>query len=294
MIRIIAVLCVLQSVAGAQQTGRPSCPRILGNVNTFAAVYYADDSLAGLGKFDMVILDPANYDSADIAKLKSMRCLPVAYLNIGEIETYRSYFTLSDTALFRSPDPYWRNRYYVDICSPVWQKIVLNERIPPLEHAGYCGLLLDLSNLLEEFPEMSDCAVSLIRKIRSEVGSTDLILDGGIEIANSAGQYIDGIAVEGLMGFYNFDSEKYEVRPDSVEDRESTFLLKLAKRFKLKIFQIDYASPSDIATRDGIILKSRRIGFVPYVGTIELDTLFIDTVKKLRIPKSFGKNPFPD
>lgn len=294
MIRLIAVLSVLQCVALAQQTKQSSCPRILGNVNTFAPVYYADDSLADLGKFDMVILDPANYDSADIARLKTMGCLPMAYLNIGEIETYRSYFTVSDTALFISPDPYWRNRYYADICSPMWQKTVLTERIPSLERAGYCGLFLDLSNLLEEYPEMSECAVSLIRKIRMEVGSSDLILDGGIEIANSAGPYINGVAVEGLMGFYNFNSEKYEVRPDSVEDRESTFLLKLAKKFKLKIFQIDYASASDTATRVGIILQSRRIGFVPYVGTIELDTLFTDTIRKLRVPKSVGKNPFAD
>lgn len=294
MIRVIAVLSLLQCVSVAQQNGRGSCPRILGNVRTFAPVYYDEDSLAKLAKFDMVILDPANYDSADIATLKSMGCLPVAYLNIGEIETYRSYFALSDTALFMSPDLYWRNRYYANICSPVWQKIILNGRISPILHAGYCGLFLDLSNLLEEFPEMSDCAVSLIQEIRKEVSSTSLILDGGIEIAGSVGQYINGIAVEGLMGFYNFNSERYEIRPDSVEDRESTFLLKLAKKFKLKIFQIDYASPSDIGTRDGIILKSRRIGFVPYVGTIELDTLFTETVKKLRIPKSVEKIPFPD
>ncbi|MCL5267985.1 MAG: endo alpha-1,4 polygalactosaminidase [Bacteroidetes bacterium] len=294
MIRVLAVICLLQVAAFGQHQHDSPCPKLLGNVNTFAAVYYDEQSLAELGKFDMVILDPANYTSAQIAILKSMGCMPIAYLNIGEVETYRSYFTLGDTNLFLSPDPYWRNRYYADVCSSAWQKIILKERIPDLLRKGYCGLFIDLSDLLQEYPQMSGCAVSLIGQIRREVAESNLILDGGVKIINRVGSEIDGVAVEGLMGFYDFNSDTYKIRPDSIEDHESTILLQAAKKFRIKIFQLDYAAPSDVSNRDGIIMQSRRLGFVPYVGTIELDTLFVNTVRQIRILNSEKKNPFPD
>ncbi len=292
--RVFALLSLLQVVCLAQQKSDQPCTKVLGNVNTFAAVYYDEQSLASLGKFDMVVLDPANYTSAEIGELKSKGCIPIAYLNIGEVETYRSYFTLADTDLFLSPDPYWRNRYYADLCNPVWQKVVLEDRIPHILKKGYCGLFIDLSDFLREYPRMSDCAVSLIGKIRQRARDSYLVLDGGLSILDKVGNEIDGVAVEGLMGLYDFNSDKYEIRPDSTEDRETSVLLKAAKKYRIKIFQLDYAAPSDTTVRNGIILQARRLGFVPYVGTVELDTLFLNTVQGIRLTPVVKKNPFPD
>ncbi len=289
------ILAILFPVAVMGQTRHQSpCSKPLGGVNTFAAVYFDDDSLSQLAKFDMVVLDPANYDSTDIARLKSLGCMPIAYLNIGEVETYRNYFDLADTSILLDPDPHWRDRYYVDVCNPRWQEIVLRNRIPQILDKGFCGLFLDLSDLLHEYPEMNNCAVSLIKRIRKEVHNDNLILDGGLKIIDEVGDDIDGIAVEGLMGYYDFDSEEYEIRPDSVEDRELTFLLSRAKKFKIKVFQLDYAAPSDVQTRGKIIINSRKLGFIPYVGTIELDTLFIDTIHKIKSIDNKKGKPFPD
>ncbi len=294
MVRAIAIVFLLQMASFAQSRQNSPCSKLLGNVNSFAAVYYDEPSLTSLGKFGMVVLDPANYTEEEIAHLKSLGTMPFAYLNIAEIETYRSYFNLADTSLFASPDPHWRNRYYADICSAGWQKIVLKERVPELLSRGYCGLFLDLSDILHEFPGKDKCVVALIKAIRREAGKSNLILDGGLGIVNDIGNEIDGLAVEGLMGTYDFSSDMYVIRPDSVEDLESARLLQVAKKFRIKIFQLDYAAAADTTTRDDIILQSRRLGFVPYVGTIELDTLFMNSIRGIKLPKSSSKNPFPD
>lgn len=289
-----AVLLLLFQISVSAQVKPSPCSKPLGDVNTYAVVYYADRSLDELAKFDMVVLDPANYNASDIARLKSMGCIPIGYLNIGEVETYRSYFSMVDTSMMLSPDPNWKDRYYVNLCDPLWTKVVTQERLPELLRMGFCGVFVDFAGLLQEYPEMDSCAAALVRNIRRSIGTSDIIVDGGLPIINRIGNYTDAIAVEGLMGYYDFYTDGYRLRNDSLEDKQSTSLLAIAKKFRIKVFQLDYAAANDQRTRDEIILRSREIGFVPYVGTIELDTLFTNTIRKLRIPESKSKKPFPD
>ncbi len=285
------LLILLPALAQVKTASLCSIP--LGDVETYAVVYYANRSIDQLAGFNMVVLDPANYDSADIAKLKSKGCIPIAYLNVGEVETYRGYFSLVDTSMMLSPDPNWRDRYYVDLCNPDWAKIVTQERIPEVMRKGFCGVFIDFAGALDEYPGMDSCAVSLVRQVRRAVGNGDIIADGVRPIIQRIGNYIDGIAVEGLMGYYDFQTDTYRLRNDSLEDRQSTELLAEAKKFKLTVFQLDYAAPSDARTRDNIIVRSRQIGFVPYVGTIELDTLFTNTIQKINLPQGSTRK-FPD
>ncbi len=290
-----AVLLLLFQMSVSAQVKSPSpCSKPLGDVNTYAVVYYADRSLGELAKFDMVVLDPANYNASDIARLKSMGCIPIGYLNVGEVETYRGYFSMVDTSMMLSPDPNWKDRYYVNLCDPLWTKVVTQERVPELLRMGFCGVFVDFAGLLQEYPGMDSCAAALVRNIRRSIGTRNMVVDGGLPIINKIGNYTDAIAVEGLMGYYDFQTDSYRLRNDSLEDRESTSLLAVAKRFRIRVFQLDYAAPDNARMRDEIILRSREIGFVPYVGTIELDTLFTNTIRKLKIPASKSKKPFPD
>ncbi len=294
MRKIVFVILILHVVGLSQEKHKSPCSISLGNVSTFAVVYFDYDSLGELGKFDMLVLDPANNDSTDVAKLKSLGAIPIAYLNIAEAETYRDYFDLVDTSMLLSPDSHWRNRYYADICNPAWQEIILKDRIPEIRNKGFCGLFVDLSDLFNEYPATTNCAASLIRKIRKEIGNDDLVVDGGSSIIDQIGNYVDGLAVEGLMSYYDFDSEEYRIRADSIEDRESTLLIEKAKRFKIKIFQIDYVSPPDERARENIIIDSRKLGFVPYVGTVELDTLFTDTIHRIKLSDEKKGKSSPD
>ena len=293
MKRIVVLLLLMHLPATAQVKNSSPCSKPLGDVETFAVVYYANRSLDQLAKFNMVVLDPANYDSADLTRLKSMGCIPIAYLNVGEVETYRAYFSLVDTSIMLSPDPNWRDRYYVDLCNPMWERIVAQERVPEVMRKGFCGVFLDFAGALEEYPNMDSCAVSLVRQVRRVEGNGDIIADGVRPIIQKIGNYIDGIAVEGLMGYYDFHTDTYRLRNDSLEDQRSTALLSEAKKFKLSVFQLDYAAPKDSKIRDYIIVRSRQIGFVPYVGTIELDTLFTNTITRIILPQGSSKK-FPD
>ena len=276
------VISLLSLESFGQANSFVRCAPFLSNVNTFAAVYFDDRSLNELGKFDMVILDPDNYDASDVGKLKLLGATPIAYLNIGEIEIYRKYYKPADSSLFLSPDPNWRYCYYSNICNPGWQELVLEKRIPEILDKGFCGLFLDLSDLLSEYPSVRKCAVSLIRKIRDRVGLRNLIVDGGTQIVDKIGDNVDGLAVEGLMGHYDFQSDNYVMYSSKSWDRKVTFLINKAKKYRIKIFQLDYASPADFRNRERIISESRRLGFIPYVGTIELDTVFMDTIHKIR------------
>ncbi len=249
-------LCSIEALGQAKSTTR--CAPLLANINTYAAVYFDDHSLKELGKFDMVILDPDSYSASEIEKLKQLGTTPIAYLDIGEIETFRKYFTAEDTLMFLSPDPHWRYSYYVNICNPRWQRLILEKRIPEILDKGFCGIFADFCGSLKEYPARKRCAASLVKGIRDRIGLRDLIVDGGEAIIDKIGEDIDGIAVEGLMGRYDFDANNYRLYSERYWHRTVTFLLDKAQKYRIKIFQLDYASPSNIRNRRRIILESTQ------------------------------------
>ncbi len=281
--RYIAVLVlILQSQPGAQTRTKQTCRSSIGDLASFAAVYYQDTLLTDLEKFNLVILDPDNYDSSAIAVLKSHGCTPIAYMNVGEVETYRSYFDLIDTSMVLSPDLNWSDRYYVDICDPSWWKVIRDVRLPEIFSKGFCGVLVDFAGIVDEYPAMDSCAIMLLKKIRAESIGHLLIVDGVIPILVEAAKYSDAVMVEGLKGYYDFSAEEYAVRPDSIAGREADALVRIAREDRLTVLQLDYVAPDDSLSRSGIISWSRKRGFVPYVGTVELDSLFMETTTEKR------------
>lgn len=256
------------------------CTIPLSEIRSFAPVYFKDDSLRDLNKFDMVILDPDNYSRNQVYLLKKLGTIPFAYLNVGEIEEYRDYMDTLDPSIALSPDALWNHRYFANICDTLWIKLV-ETRVREILMDGFCGVYADFGGLLKEYPNLRSCAVNLVRKMKSSAGNAYLIVNAEPTIIDQLGHMVDGICVEGLIGKYDFESDSYKTNDIKSTDSLVTFYTTLAGKFKITIFDIEYAGAFDLRARRTIVASIRKFGFIPYVGTIELDTLFFDSIRHI-------------
>ena len=117
--------------------------------------------------YDIVIIDLFYYGAKELSKedinsLKtkhsSGRRLVIAYLSIGEAETYRYYWHNSwernPPAWLEEENPYWPGNYKVRYWDAEWQEIVYgndNSYLNKIIAAGFNGVCLDIIDAYQYF-----------------------------------------------------------------------------------------------------------------------------------------------
>ena len=96
------------------------------SINSFW-VYYGSNHVEELSKYDLVIIEPYNYNKEDIKRLKELnpKIKVIAYLSIGEVDKERDYFEDCKSIII-GKNPNW-DSYYVNISSQIWKNIIFNE-----------------------------------------------------------------------------------------------------------------------------------------------------------------------
>src|SRR6056297_1175065 len=87
----LLVLLSLASCSTLTDPSSPEPPARVAAVESFA-VYFADPWRDTLATFDLVILDPDNRSAREIRRLQAAGAQSIAYVNLGEAETYRYFW----------------------------------------------------------------------------------------------------------------------------------------------------------------------------------------------------------
>ena len=102
----------------------------------------------------------------------------LAYLNVGAIENYRSYYKQLEKYTLRKLDD-WEDERYLDVCKPAVQDWLINRGMALLG-AGYDGIWADNIDIYEEYP--SDAAYKGITRILQALHHHGYIMiNGGME-----------------------------------------------------------------------------------------------------------------
>jgi cysteinyl-tRNA synthetase, unknown class len=130
-----------------------------------------DVAEASASPFDLLVIDPAKdgddestLTPAEVARLKrkpdGSRRLVIAYLSIGEAESYRGYWrpewTKNKPAWLLAENPEWKENYAVCFWDPGWQSIMCgshNARLDRIIAAGFDGVYLDKCDVFEDMRE---------------------------------------------------------------------------------------------------------------------------------------------
>jgi cysteinyl-tRNA synthetase len=243
--------------------------------------------------FDLLVIDLGDGDrpltATDVARLKTKpdrsRRLVLAYLSIGEAEEYRSYFEASwktkPPAFLAKLNKDWKGNYKVRFWDPAWQRLVF-EYLDRIVASGFDGAYLDIIDAFDyfgpdgEMPErptaakdMQNFVLAIARHARKEHADFLVVPQNGAEILDALSPtdgkaYLDAIDAIGAEDTF-FEDDKRK------RGKEVVASLERFKNAGRPVLAVDYVSDPARAKRFTELAKKH--GFIPYVGTRELDRL---------------------
>lgn len=238
--------------------------------------------------FDLLITDYSSngnmsgrYRADEITRLQAGgRRKVLAYLSVGEAESYRFYWKPGYRAGHPSwlglPNARWAENYNVNYWDQRWRE-VLRSYLDQILDRGYDGVFLDVVDAYERYPrrpqarrEMAQLVIHLCRHGRKRGGSEfGVILNGGEGLATEPGllQHITGVAKEEIFVGLQGDNKP---TPPAFTRRAQVALKPIVRARKL-VLSIDYANKPDqvkLAHK-----KAAAAGYLEYVATRGLDRL---------------------
>jgi len=231
---------------------------------------------------DLVIVDPDH--SPDLSRLPE-KTLRLAYLSVGEAETYRPYWTrISSAAFLVEENLDWEGNVRVDFRSPQWQRILLDEEIPRRLRAGYHGVMLDtldaIPYLEKTFPERFAGLTDAVRTWLTEVRRRHpdmIIAANGTESLILSAPFADLYVTEGVFAAWDGERKKYRGTTPEEYAWKLTQIERALEARTLPVFNIEYASPDQKTLIRRAKKQSRKRKFKPFISTRELHQLNLET-----------------
>jgi cysteinyl-tRNA synthetase, unknown class len=237
---------------------------------------------------DLVVIDYGNDDrpfsAAEVAAMRrridGTHRLVLAYLSIGEAESYRFYWDKAwcDKTLRRQPpswlgreNPDWDENYAVRFWDPGWQEIVLDyaDRIVA---AGFDGVFLDKVDAFEDIGHR-DAMVDFVTRIAGRVKAARsgflVVAQNGEQLLSSpkVRAAIDAFVREDL--FYGEDEDGERNDADSI--RDSIARLKRFAGEGKPVLVVEY--PRDQQQARTARREIAEQGFIGLTARRDLDTL---------------------
>lgn len=260
--------------------------------------------------FDLLVIDPSRDGSdegtlspAEVTRLKAKpdgsRRLVIAYLSIGEAESYRGYWQASwkkqKPGWLLAENPEWKENYAVCYWDPGWQAIMCgapDARLDLLLAAGFDGVYLDKCDVYEDMrsrrmpeakarPDLEADMVAFVARIsahakRANPGFLVIMQNAeGLLDDTSLRSALDGVAKEELV--YGIDAPEKRNKQDDIDwSRGELDKMRAAGKLVLVVEYLNNQGKIDDAVR-----TIRPLGYTLYVSdkSRELDRLNYTTIE---------------
>src|SRR5690606_32284481 len=277
----IALALTAISILFGCMTLRDSRHELISNADNWV-VYYANQLPSSkFSAYDIVVFDDAKHPA--IAPLRDRPRLILGYVSFGESGALRPFPVHDHDGMKLAENQFWPGNYILDIRKPAWRDFLIKEHIPSILAKGFDGIMIDTidsplhhANRDETlYPSMKKAAIELIRATREAFPDIVITLNRGFDILPQVAPYIDLVLVESTLANYNFDSKESAYFPANIHlDYVATIRAAQAANPKLRALSLDYWNPQDEKSVADLYRYQRANGFIPYVSTVALDTIY--------------------
>ncbi|MCS7242949.1 endo alpha-1,4 polygalactosaminidase [Candidatus Caldatribacterium sp.] len=276
----IGLLCVLGGSLSLGFSGfpleRPQC----------VLFYYHHEPLPleALKAYDWIVLD-ADYPHLDVLSgARYAKACPklLAYVSVGEIEPYRTYFA-SLRPYILGANPTWGS-YVADLLNPRYLRFILDQVVPRIAQRGFDGFVLDTLDSYElcvdkeKWANVEDAEVSFIEELRRRYPEKLIVVNRAFAIFSRIRPLIDGFLCEGL--YHSLDARRRYVPVGEEERQDLLARLREIQGTGIPVIVIDYVPPRSKKLAKATVSKIARHGFIPYVADRDLATIGFSPCKK--------------
>ncbi len=269
-----AVATVLALVPGAGAT--PRDPRLAGVHSWAFAIgnHTLDGGASGVGAryagYDLVVTDGEEATPAKIAALHADGAIVLAYLSVGTIEKWRSWYPqLKRYRLAAWKD--WRDEWFAKVRSRRYRKAVAGKVAPALLDKGFDGLFLDNTDMIENHHGQAKGMRTLVRSLSGLARERGKLLfaQNGYDVIGPLIPYLDGWNREDVTWTWDFDRHRY-VHQHPEEIAGALGELRSLAADGLLVTTTDYVSAGDAGASAEAVSNACSAGALPYVSDIGL------------------------
>ena len=199
-----------------------------------------------LNNYEVLVLEPTEFNKDDIKKLHEKNKKIYAYLNIGSLENYRPYYEKFKGKVLGKYEN-WEDEYWMDVSDKEWQNLVVDELGKNIFDIGFDGFFIDNCDVYYQFQDekIFEGLCFILKGLRKY--NLDMIINGGDTFVSKcidekiANELFDGINQECVFTDIDFEHKKYNTK--SLEEREYfTEYLQRVKSYGLQIFILEYGA----------------------------------------------------
>jgi uncharacterized protein (TIGR01370 family) len=274
--RLLAALALFVSGPAVQAAALPQPSSV-----TF---WYADQPpIPELAQFDWSVVEPGHMTADDVKTLRKLGSQPFAYLSVGEFSGTKAEIDKAGLKKAVSPvrNDSWDSQV-MDLSAPAWREHLFSAA-KALQAEGYAGLFLDTLDSFQLLPQASREAqrvalASFLRELHQREPKLKLFFNRGFEVLPDLDGVAAAVAVESIYAGWDASAKRY--RPVSESDRQwlETQLQPLRAK-GIPLVAIDYLPPERREEARKLAKRLRDEGFIPYIGTPDLDSMGISNIE---------------
>ncbi|MDZ7835459.1 MAG: endo alpha-1,4 polygalactosaminidase [Alkalibacterium sp.] len=168
------------------------------------------EAVVAAENYQMVVIDAQNLSENEIAEMQDRGQLVYSYLNIGSLETFRTYFEEFEHLTLK---PYinWDNEFWIDASTEEWQEFVSVELASDYLEKGLDGFWVDNADVYYQFPteEMYEGVEQIMLTLMEY--EKPVVINGGdqfvqqyLERNNQIDDILTGVNQETVFSSINF------------------------------------------------------------------------------------------
>jgi uncharacterized protein (TIGR01370 family) len=245
-------------------------------------VYYGDALPAEqFLPYDLIVFDSTSFPP--LRPLQNRDKMILGYLSLGEAEDYREDFqSIKEKGLLLHENKNWPGHFMVDVRNPLWGKYLIEEKIPQILFKRFNGIMFDTTDSVldleikdpKKYAGMKKAVLDLLAAVRMHYPEIKIMINRGFDAFPEAAPYVDYIMAESTLVDDYTDPKNPRFFSES-DYQWSKEIIDAARKAnpQLKVYSVDYWNPKDMAKIKEIYGKQRASGYIPYVATIDLQSV---------------------
>lgn len=220
----------------------------------------SENNTKNFGDYKYVSIEFDEYEKNTISALKSQKIECFAYLNIGSLETYRSYYSRFEKYAFLDYEN-WDDEKWIDITNNEWQEFVIETLATNFKNKGASGVYLDNVDVYSIFRENDKdylSAATAIKNIITRINDLGLkiLMNGGAEFIDDMNDKKDSI-LSSIWAYHqeevfslitDYDNNKFGKQ--NFEDSSYYKLMaKIMKNKGAEIFLLEYTKDQNLVKK---------------------------------------------
>ena len=221
-----------------------------------------------LRPYRTVVIEPSSFSAEQIKALQAEGKSVYGYLNLGSLESFRSYYERFAN-LTLAPYENWPEERWVDVSSPLWQDFVVDELGAAYAALGLDGFFLDNCDVYAYYPreEVFEGLCAMLRGLKQYrkpciINGGDVFVSACME-KGTAETLFDGVNQESVFTKIDFAKNRYTAQDAETRAYYLNYLAR-AKEAGLKVYLLEYRPTAKLAAE--IRGYCKKNGFVAYIA----------------------------